>query len=94
MIMKWLGCYEISSLSERGVRLMACVLGTAMSCLWFGVRGFGMVTQRIHIHYHYGNRAPKLQNHNTDDLGVPNSTMVVYMDPVGYTMSYHKTNTQ
>ena len=60
----------------------------------FGVRGFGMVTQRIHIHYHYGIRAPKLQNHNTDDLGVPNSTMVVYMDPVGYTMSYHKTNTQ
>ena len=38
-------------------------------------------SKRVHIHYHYGIIGPK--NHNGDGLLVPNSIVVVYMDPLG-----------
>ena len=37
-------------------------------------------TQRVHIHYRCGTRSPKPRR---DGLSVPNSIMVVFVDPLG-----------
>ena len=40
-----------------------------------------LATQRVHIHYYYGIRSQK--DHPYYGFWGPNSTIVVYMDPLG-----------